>query len=360
MSAGSDGPPVVAPRVVAPRVVAPRVVALGGGHGLAASLQALRRVTPHLTAVVTVADDGGSSGRLRAELGQLPPGDLRMALAALAGDDEWGRTWQELLQHRFGGSGPLAGHAVGNLIIAGLTERTQDPVAALDLTARLVGAVGRVLPMSAVPLEIVADVVGLDEDDAAAPTEVVGQVAVATTSARVAAVRLRPPDPPACPASVQAVLDADWVVFGPGSWFTSVLPHLLVPGLRDALVRTSARQMVCLNLSEQVGETEGFSPEQHLQVLLEHVPELSFSVVLADREAVRDPRPLAAAVAAAGAELVLAHVARSDGTARHDPARLAEAYARVFAGSPATGPSTTTGTTTGTSPSTTPEVGAWR
>jgi uncharacterized cofD-like protein len=337
MSAGSDGP---------------RVVALGGGHGLAASLEALRRVTRHVTAVVTVADDGGSSGRLRAELGQLPPGDLRMALAALAGDDDWGRTWQELLQHRFGGSGPLAGHAVGNLVIAGLTECTQDPVAALDLTARLVGAVGRVLPMSAVPLEIVADVLGLDADDPAGSTEVVGQVAVASTSARVAAVRLRPQDPPACPASVQAVLEADWVVFGPGSWFTSVLPHLLVPGLRDALVRTSARRVVCLNLSEQVGETDGFSPEQHLQVLLEHAPALSFSVVLGDVQAVRDPRSLAAAVAAAGAELVLAHVARSDGTPRHDPARLAHAFARVFAGGTGTNPSTT--------PSATPEVGAWR
>jgi uncharacterized cofD-like protein len=108
----------------------PRVVALGGGHGLAAMLQALRQVTPHLTAVVTVADDGGSSGRLRSELGVLPPGDLRMALAALAGDDEWGRTWEQLLQHRFGGDGPLAGHAVGNLVLAGLTESTGDQIAA--------------------------------------------------------------------------------------------------------------------------------------------------------------------------------------------------------------------------------------
>jgi uncharacterized cofD-like protein len=333
----------------------PRVVALGGGHGLAASLQALRRVTPHVTAVVTVADDGGSSGRLRAELGQLPPGDLRMALAALARDDEWGRTWEELLQHRFGGSGPLAGHAVGNLLIAGLTECTQDPVAALDLTARLVGAVGRVLPMSAVPLEIVADVLGLDETDPSAPTEVVGQVAVASTSARVAAVRLRPQDPPACPASVQAVLDADWVVFGPGSWFTSVLPHLLVPGLRDALASTQARRLVCLNLSEQAGETDGFSPEEHLQVLLEHAPELSFAVVLADAEAVGDARSLRAAVTAAGAELVLAPVARGDGTPRHDPARLAAAYAGVFDRHPRRTRSTPSTTT-----STTPEVGAWR
>src|SRR4051794_17955259 len=132
----------------------PRVVCVGGGHGLFASLGALRRVTPHLTAVVTVADDGGSSGRLRSELGGLPPGDLRMALAALAGDDVDARSWVDLLQHRFGGYGALAGHPVGNLLIAGLTEVLGDPIAALDQVGRLVGASGRVLPMSPQPLEI--------------------------------------------------------------------------------------------------------------------------------------------------------------------------------------------------------------
>ena len=253
----------------------PQVVALGGGHGLAASLQALRQLTSRLTAVVTVADDGGSSGRLRAELGQLPPGDLRMALAALARDDEWGATWTTLLQHRFGGDGPLAGHAVGNLVLAGLTECTGgDTVRALDLAARLLGAVGRVLPMSASPLVIVAQVAGLDPDDAAATREVVGQVAVASTAGRVTSVQLRPQDPPACPESVQAVLEADWVVLGPGSWFTSVLPHLMVPDLRDALVATPARRAVCLNLAEQAGETDGLTPQDHLQVLLAHCPDL--------------------------------------------------------------------------------------
>ena len=309
----------------------PRVVALGGGHGLAATLTALRRVTPHVTAVVTVADDGGSSGRLRAELGQLPPGDLRMALAALAADDDWGRTWTELVQHRFGGEGPLAGHAVGNLVLAGLTECTGDPVAALDLTGRLLGAVGRVLPMSAAPLEIVADVVGLSADDPTAVTQVVGQVAVATTPGRVDAVRLQPQDPPACEESVRAVLEADWVVFGPGSWFTSVLPHLLVPGLREALVRTSARRLVCLNLAAQAGETDGFSPEAHLEVLVAHDPELALDVVLADQDAVSDRRALERAVASAGASLLLAPVARGDGTPRHAPERLAAAYTRAFA-----------------------------
>jgi uncharacterized cofD-like protein len=320
-------------------------------------------VTPHLTAVVTVADDGGSSGRLRQELGIVPPGDLRMALAALAGDDDECRTWETLLQHRFGGDGPLAGHAVGNLVLAGLVASTGDQVQALDVAGRLVGAVGRVLPMSCVPLEIVAEVTGLDPADASAVTEVVGQVAVASTAGRVSAVHLRPDQPPACPEAAQAVLDADWVVLGPGSWFTSVLPHLLVPELRAALETTPARRLVCLNLAEQPGETDGFSPEAHLEVLLRHAPGLSLDVVLADEEAVGDPRGLMAAVTAGGGRLVLAPVARRDGTPRHHPERLAAALLGPMSAHPdrTTTPGPTAGPT-GTAPTTssTAEVSAWR
>src|SRR5439155_6114855 len=136
----------------------PRVVAFGGGHGLFASLSALRRVSDRLTAVVTVADDGGSSGRLRRELGVLPPGDLRMALAALCRDDEWGRTWADVLQHRFSSDGELHDHSVGNLLIVALWELLGEAVDGLDWVARLLGAQGRVLPMSAVPLDITARV----------------------------------------------------------------------------------------------------------------------------------------------------------------------------------------------------------
>ena len=152
----------------------PTVVAFGGGHGLAASLTALRRVTDHLTAIVTVADDGGSSGRLRRELDCLPPGDLRMALAALCGDDESGRTWADVLQYRFNSAGPLDDHAIGNLLIVGLWERLGDPVAGLDMVARLLGAKGRVLPMASVPLDIAAEVIGLDPEKPDEVSEVRG------------------------------------------------------------------------------------------------------------------------------------------------------------------------------------------
>lgn len=309
----------------------PRVVALGGGHGLAASLTALTQVTTELTAIVTVADDGGSSGRLRAELDAVPPGDLRMALAALAGDDAWSQTWQELLQHRFAGSGPLGGHAVGNLLLAGLAQTTSGIVEALDIVGRLVGARGRVLPASCTPLVVVAEVVGLDPADPTALREVVGQVAVATTPGSVCAVHLRPAEPAACAEAVQAVLAADFVVLGPGSWFTSVLTHLLVPDLRAALEQTAATRIVALNLAEQPGETDGFSPEAHLDVLAAHAPKLQLDVVLADRDAVLDARGLMTAVESAGGRLVLAPVSRDDGTPRHDPVRLAAAYRQVMA-----------------------------
>nr|WP_308250196.1 uridine diphosphate-N-acetylglucosamine-binding protein YvcK [Sphaerisporangium fuscum] len=306
----------------------PRVVALGGGHGLYASLSALRRVTSRLTAVVTVADDGGSSGRLRRELGVLPPGDLRMALAALCGDDDWGKTWSRVVQHRFRSEGELHGHAVGNLLIVALWELLDDPVAGLDWVGRLLGAHGRVLPMASVPLDIEAEV----ELDGRV-TVVRGQVACALTPGNVQAISLVPADPPACPQAVSAVGEADWVVFGPGSWFTSVLPHLKVPRLAEALHTTGARRLVTLNLAAQPGETDGFSAGKHLQVLREHAPDLAIDVVLADHRVVVGERDeLEKAADALGARLVLADVAASDGSPRHDARRLASVLDEIFHG----------------------------
>jgi uncharacterized cofD-like protein len=341
------------------RPLSRRVVALGGGHGLYASLSGLRRVTRDLTAIVTVADDGGSSGRIRKEFGVLPPGDLRMALAALCGDDAWGTTWSRVIQHRFsgdaaggsggvvspgepaGGSGGvvplgehgLGGHAVGNVLIVALWELLGDTVQGLDWVARLLGAQGRVLPMTSVPLELVAEVEGADPDRPDELTTVRGQVACATTTGRVRSVSLIPANPPACPEAVQAIGEADWVVLGPGSWFTSVLPHLLVPELAAALVGTRARRLVALNLAPQPGETEGFSPHAHLEVLADHAPALSIDVVLADREATRgQTAELEKAAGLLGARLVLADLAMGDGSPRHDPRRLAGAFAQIFEG----------------------------
>ncbi|WP_238694872.1 gluconeogenesis factor YvcK family protein [Nocardioides caeni] len=315
------------------------VVALGGGHGLHASLTSLRLLlddltVDELTAVVTVADNGGSSGRLRGEFNVLPPGDLRMALAALCGDDEWGDTWARVLQHRFEGDGEMRGHVVGNLLIVGLWELLGDHVDALAWVGRLLGARGRVLPMAATPMDITAEVRGLIADDPDALTVVRGQVEVATTGGVITSIALDPAVPDVSPAVISAIDDADWALLGPGSWFTSVLPHLLVPQLRQALVRTDARLVVVLNLAEQDGETGGFGPADHLAVLAEHAPDLVIHTVLADRASVgAGLAELAETVTALGARLVVDDVAADDGSHRHDPTRLAAAYARIFADS---------------------------
>jgi uncharacterized cofD-like protein len=309
---------------------APRIVALGGGHGLYATLSAARRLTPHVTAVVTVADDGGSSGRLRSELDVVPPGDLRMALAALASDTPHGRLWATILQHRFGGSGALAGHPIGNLLLAGLNEVLADPVAALDELGRILGVKGRVLPMCPIALQIEADVAGLESDPRMSRV-IRGQVAIATTPGKVRRVRLAPGNPPATRQAVDAVLAADLVVLGPGSWFTSVIPHVLVPGLAAALNSTSARRAMVLNLAAEPGETAGFSAERHLHVLAQHAPGFTVDDIIVDAARVpseRERDQLRRTAALFEAAVRFADVARP-GTPLHDPARLAEALDAV-------------------------------
>lgn len=308
----------------------PSVVTLGGGHGLAANLTALRTFCTQLIAVVTVADNGGSSGRLRAEMGVLPPGDLRQALAALCRDDEWGRTWARVLQHRFQTAGELHDHAVGNLLIVALWELLEGPVDGLDWVARLLGAQGRVLPMAAVPLDIEAQVRGAGGTGPDQLTTVRGQTEVATTTGMVESVHLVPKDPPACTEALAAIEAADWVVLGPGSWYTSVLPHLLVPDLARAITAAPGRRCVTLNLAPQRGETDGFSSCTYLEVLALHAPDLTLDVVLADSSSVVDMRMLQETVHGLGAELILADLAASDGSARHDTDRLAAAYQKIM------------------------------
>lgn len=313
----------------APTVRRLKVVTIGGGHGLYVMLRALRHLGVDLTAVVTVADDGGSSGRLRRDLpGTLPPGDLRMALAALADDSGDGELLGRTFQHRFSGQGALTGHPVGNILLVGLAEVLGDPVAALTAAGRLLGSCGRVLPMACQPLDLIADVVGLDEDPSAV-RQIRGQVAVAATPGIVQSVRLTPDGVPACPEAVEAIRDADLITLGPGSWFTSVLPHLMIPELAQAIAQARAHRLVVLNLAPQPGETEGFSPEQHLEVLAAHAPGLTIDTVLADQHAVPLPQRLTSAARRLGARLLLADIA--DGTSpRHHVGALSAALDNVM------------------------------
>lgn len=308
------------------RLSAQRIVALGGGHGLAGSLLALRHLTPDLTAIVTVADDGGSSGRLRGELGILPPGDLRMALAALCDDTPRGRAWHDLLQYRFDSDGALDQHAAGNLLLAAAWGSAGGVAAGLDRLTELLGIRGRVLPMAAEPLVIEADVVREGQPGIV----VTGQSRVAVTSGRVDRIRLLPEHPQMCPEALAAIRDADWVVLGPGSWYTSVLPHLQVAELREA-IHGARRVALTLNLQQQEGETDGFTAADHLRVLREVDPGLRVDVVLADPAWVDDLDDLEETAAGLGARVLLRQVRADDGTPRHDPLRLAAAYRDAFA-----------------------------
>lgn len=253
------------------------VVALGGGHGLAVTLRALRHLPHEITAIVGVGDDGGSSGRIREELDVVPPGDLRMALAALCGDDPWGQTWSRVMQHRFEGRGDLAGHSVGNLLIAALWEETGDLVAGLQWAGALLRTSGRVLPAAMEPVRLVATI-----DTEQGHSELRGQVSIATSMHPIIELRIEPTEPKPCPEAIEAIGAADLLVLGPGSWYTSVLPHLVMPTVRDAVRTTSARRVLVLNVSAQRGEASGYTPMLYLRTFLAHAPEITLDAIIID------------------------------------------------------------------------------
>jgi uncharacterized cofD-like protein len=256
----------------------PAVVAIGGGHGQAATLRAARRYAGSITAIVSVADDGGSSGRLRAAMPQLPaPGDVRRCLSALADPES---ALGSSLEHRYGeGDGSLAGHALGNLLLAGLTAATGSFPAAVDEVGRLVSAVGRVLPATVGPVWLEGDLHAEPEDAGGGPhpssgafvptPRVIGQVEV-QNSRGMRRLTIQPADAESPPDVAEAILAADQVVLGPGSLFTSVLAVAIVPAVRRALEQTRANRVYVANLAPQVPETEGFTAADHIEALLGH------------------------------------------------------------------------------------------
>ena len=277
----------------------PRVVAIGGGHGLAATLRAVRTYTSRVTAIVSVADDGGSSGRLRQLLQIIPPGDLRKCLIALAEPDS---PLAVAFDHRFGEE-ELSGHSLGNLILAGLMDASGDPVAALDEACRLLGVRGRVLPSATEPVVLKAQSMG---------GPVTGQVAVNGTD-HILRVSLVPGDPPAPEAALVALAQADQILLGPGSLFTSVLAAAIVPRILDGINDASAERVYLCNLRPQETETAGYDVAMHVAALLAHG--VAVDRVVCDSAAMTigdTPLPV-----------VDVPLARPNGLA-HDPARLAQ------------------------------------
>lgn len=294
----------------------PVVVAVGGGHGLSASLRAIRRYSGSVTAVVSVADDGGSSGLLRQVMPDLPaPGDVRKCLGALAED---GSPFGRILEYRFG-TGDLEGHALGNLLLVALALELGSFAAAVDEVAARVGAVGRVLPATTDPVELV----GWCPDRRGGPaglTAVHGQVAV-QNSTGVVSVALDPTAPASSPEVSAAILGADQVVIGPGSLFTSVLAAAVVPAVTDALAATGGQRVFVANLAPQIPETAGFTVADEVAALVRHG--IAVDVVLADPTRELGDLPMA------GSPQLVQHRVRADRAGVHEPTRLAAALAAL-------------------------------
>ena len=304
-----------------------KVVSLGGGHGLAATLTAMREITSQITAVVTVADNGGSSGRLRSDFGSLPPGDLRMALGALCSDDEWGRGWAEVMQYRFSGESELNGHPLGNLLLMALWEMDGDAVRGIRQVGNLLRIIGEVLPMSLDPLDIEGTFA-----TAYGRKIVRGQVQVATAKGRIESLKLIPENPRVTPQVLEALQVADWVTVGPGSWFSSVMPHLLLPELAQAVVNSPARRILVLNLPEPefTDEFAGSSAANHLEFILQHTPLLRIDYAIVDPTAIEKSSKLKEMVEGLGGELVIAPLSQSPGSYHHDVKKLRSVFAHIM------------------------------
>ena len=300
-----------------------KIVVIGGGTGLSTMLRGLKHHTSNITAVVTVADDGGSSGRLRRSLGVLPPGDFRQCIAALA---EAEPLMERLFQYRFS-QGELGGHAFGNLFIVAMVGITGSFESALQAASRVLAVAGRIVPSTLAHVTLYAEL----EDDRV----MAGESSVPHGEAPIRRVFLEPSAPPAYPNAVAAILDADLVVLGPGSLYTSVLPNLLVPEITAALAATPAPVVYAANVATQPGETDGYGLADHVNALRRHIGDGIIDIVLANADVSRGLPPDAPVrlVAptmdtngrAGGPALVTANLVNPAIPTHHDPARLAEA-----------------------------------
>ncbi len=338
-------------------VLGPRVVAIGGGHGLSALLRGLKLHTSNITAIVTVADDGGSSGRLRRDYGVLPPGDFRMCIAALADDDS---LVTQLFQYRFGSGASaepnaLSGHSFGNLFIAAMAELTGSFEKAVAESSRVVASQGRILPSTLQDVTLCAEYASPanhgapGQDRAASQSEtagapVRGESVIGKTGKRIDRVWLEPNDAPAFPHAVRAILEADLVVLGPGSLYTSVLPNALVRGISSALRQTSAPVVYVCNVATEPGETDGYTLDDHVDALERHIGPGIISVVVANNRLPTNPAPSvgvsgsdvvrpASRLTASAARVVAADVVDDDSPFKHDSRKLAEVVMSIIRGS---------------------------
>jgi uncharacterized cofD-like protein len=261
----------------------PKIVAIGGGHGLSTLLRGLKTVSHNIFAVVTVADDGGSSGRLRESLGILPPGDVRNCLAALSDNED---LLAQLFQYRFtDAEGALEGHSFGNLFISSMAEITGSFEQAIAESGRVLAVSGRVLPASLENVNLIADIV---EEESGKTIRVEGESKITETKGRIQRVRLDPGNPAAYPEVIQAILSADIIVVGPGSLYTSILPNLLVKDILSAIRASQGLKFFICNVATQKGETDGFTCGDHLRVIEDHIGANIFDIIVANDSSPRE------------------------------------------------------------------------
>ncbi|MDT8904044.1 gluconeogenesis factor YvcK family protein [Anaeroselena agilis] len=304
----------------------PAVAVLGGGTGLSVLLRGIKGVTSNITAIVTVADDGGSSGRIRNDLGIIPPGDLRSCLVALADTEP---LMEKLFQHRFGGAGDLAGHSFGNLFIAAMTEVLGDVELALKESSKVLAVRGQVLPSSAQTIRLAAEMTD--------GSVVEGESCIPLAGKVIKRVFIRPEDAPPVASAIEAIENADACILGPGSLYTSVIPNLLVGGIADALRRTQAVKIYICNVMTQPGETDGYTASRHVQAIFDHVgPGLIDYVVVNDQAVASHLQAVYARQAAypvtvdtealevLGVKTVKANLISETVLVRHDPVKLSQ------------------------------------
>lgn len=256
----------------------PRIVAIGGGNGLANLLRGLKKYTYNLTAIVTVADDGGSSGELRKNLGILPPGDIRNCLTALADDEEM---LSQIFRYRFGERAGVNGHSLGNLFISALTDITGSFEEAVAESGRVLAVRGRVLPSTLHDVKLVAEIKMASQEK---QIRVVGESMIPQLNGSISHLWLEPDNPLPFPPAVQAILSADLIIIGPGSLYTSVLPNLLVPGLAEAIRTSKGIKFLICNVANQQGETMGYSSSDHIQVIEKHISDTHFDIIVCNND----------------------------------------------------------------------------
>lgn len=315
----------------------PKIVVVGGGTGLSNLLRGLKKYSNNITAIVTVADDGGSSGRLRREIGVLPPGDIRNCLSALA-DEE--KLLTELFQYRFEAGNGLVGHSFGNLFLTALSEITGDLEQAVNASSHVLAIRGKVLPATLTDVSLWAEL----EDGRL----IQGESKIPEARGRIRHFGCIPADPPALPSAISAIKEADYIIIGPGSLYTSIIPNFLVPEIREAIATVSVPRIYVCNIMTQLGETEGYTVADHIRAIDNICGQKMFDAVLAHRKspspkslqkyALENSHPVfldREDVAQLGRRIVLANVMDEDqetGYVRHDPHQLARVLLRWYSG----------------------------